>query len=66
MSIWVRIPCSLGRVVEHSYNKRVFLRSESSSGGVGQSMDGGVGKELQLRKLTVQMYLRCVHLSALF
>lgn len=49
MNICVRIPCSLGRVVEHSYNKRVFLRSESSSAGVGESMDGEVGKELQLR-----------------
>lgn len=27
----------------------MFLRSESSSAGVEQSMDGGVGKELQLR-----------------
>lgn len=38
------IPCSLGRDVEHSYNKKVFLRSESSGACVGRSMDGGVGR----------------------
>lgn len=38
------IPCSLGRDVEHSYNKKVFLRFESSGACVGRSMDGRVGR----------------------
>ena len=48
MNIYVIILYSLRRDVKRSYtNKKVLLRTQSGSAGFGQSMDGGLGEELQ-------------------